>query len=94
MQIYCKTAHPTDNTPRSLNPSQGYTKPCIEFGMSASPTGWLADGGYLWDRAAVRGIEKKESKGFEFAHWFQVLKVRSQCGREGWNVLLFVTCST
>jgi len=56
---YCKTAHPTDNKPRSVKSATRLHKTCIEFGMSAALKGWLTDGGLLWDRAVVCGIGKK-----------------------------------
>ena len=95
MPLYCKQLILQTTNHEVLNPSQGYTKSCIEFGRSAALTGWFADGIFLWDIAVVCWIgKKKESEAFEVEHWFQVLKDRSQCGRESYNVLMFVTCST
>jgi len=62
MPLYCKTAHPTDNKPLSFKSVTSIYKTCTDFGRSAALTGWPADGGFLWDTAAVRGKGKKESK--------------------------------
>jgi len=62
MPLYCKTAHPADNKPRSFKSVTSIYKTCTDFGRSTALTGWLADGVFLWDRAAVRGIGQKESK--------------------------------